>query len=59
MTLSPAPHATRCVCGRLIEADEYAGHIDGQAVCEVCAAPDWDDDYATTPPMTPLSGAST
>jgi hypothetical protein len=48
VTLNPAPHATRCACGRLIEADEYAGHVDGHTVCEVCATPDWDDGYATT-----------
>jgi hypothetical protein len=47
VTLSPAPHATRCACGRLIAADEYAGQVDGHTVCEVCAAPEWDDDYAT------------
>ncbi|MFD6934600.1 hypothetical protein ACFWAP_00395 [Streptomyces goshikiensis] len=46
MTLSPAPHATHCACGRLVEADEHAGQLDGQTICEICAAPDWDDDYA-------------
>lgn len=44
--LAPAPHATRCPCGRPIQADEYVAVIDGDTLCEVCTAPEPDDDYS-------------
>ncbi|MEW1675602.1 hypothetical protein ACJ6WD_11135 [Streptomyces sp. VTCC 41912] len=46
MPLTRTEHATRCNCGRPIEADEYITQVDSHTICEVCAAPDWDDDYA-------------